>query len=264
MFNNYRNLQKVLNQVEEGEVTSQEAMNILQEPGSEDIGFAKIDKDRSRRRGFPEVVLCEGKTPDQVADIMQEMAKSNDNLLATRANPEIFSEVEKRVAEVRYNERGRVIVRETNSRPRRGHILLVSAGTADQPVLEEAAETAEIMGNKVEKLADAGVAGVHRLLHNARELYRARVIIVVAGMDGALPSVVAGLVNGPVIAVPTSAGYGANLDGVAPLLTMLNSCAAGVGVVNVDNGFGAAYLANSINKLKGLENYEEEKYDQSS
>ncbi len=258
MFNSYKKLKEALKKVETGDLSSEEAISSLQNSGYEDLGFAKIDSDRDRRRGFPEVVLCEGKTPAQSAEIMARMAKNNDNILATRADREDFDAVKEKVPDVRYNERGRVIIREKSPRHRAGHILVVSAGTADQPVVEEAVETARIMGNRVEKLTDAGVAGVHRLLHNTPRLYEARVIIVVAGMDGALPSVVAGLVENPVIAVPTSAGYGANMDGIAPLLTMLNSCASGVGVVNIDNGFGAAYLANSINRLPGLDEYEKE------
>ncbi|SDM02049.1 nickel pincer cofactor biosynthesis protein LarB [Halarsenatibacter silvermanii] len=258
MFNNYEKLKQIIESVEKGNISAEEAMENLKDPGYEDIGFAKIDHDRARRRGFPEVVLCEGKTPEQAAKIMGKMAEKSDNFLATRADPEVFEAVSQQVDDVIYNERGRVIIRENDPLPRRGEILLVSGGTADEPVVEEAAETAEIMGNAVEKLTDAGVAGVHRLLENAEKLYRARVIIVAAGMDGALPSVVAGLVDCPVVAVPTSAGYGTNLEGIAPLLTMLNSCASGIGVVNIDNGFGAAYLASSINKMESLQKYEKD------
>lgn len=256
MFNNYEKLKHIIEKVEAGDINAAEALEDLKDPGYEDLGFAKIDHDRARRRNFPEVVLCEGKTPEQAAKIMEKMAAKSDNLLATRAEPEVFDAVSERLDDVRYNERGRVIVRENDPRPRRGGILVVSGGTADEPVVEEAAETAKIMGNAVEKLTDAGVAGVHRLLKNAEKLYQARVIIVAAGMDGALPSVVAGLVDCPVIAAPTSAGYGTNLEGIAPLLTMLNSCASGIGVVNIDNGFGAAYLASTINKMEPLEKYE--------
>lgn len=259
MFNNYDKLRHIIERVEKGDISTEEALENLQDPGYEDLGFAKVDHDRARRRGFPEVILCQGKTPEQVAEIMERMAEKSDNILATRAEPGVFDAVSERLDDVRYNERGRVIIRENNPRPRRGGILVVSGGTADEPVVEEAAETAEIIGNAVEKLTDAGVAGVHRLLENADKLYQARVIIVAAGMEGALPSVVAGLVNCPVIAVPTSAGYGSNLEGIAPLLTMLNSCASGIGVVNIDNGFGAAYLASSINKMEPLHEYEAER-----
>ena len=244
-----KELLQILNQVGKGQLEPEQALEILQDPGYEDLGFARIDHDRAKRRGFPEVVLCQGKTTDQVVKIMESLACENDNILATRAGPEVFQAVKKVLLEARYNSSGRVIVRENNPRKRVGHIKVISAGTSDQPVLEEACEVAKVLGNRVTRITDAGVAGVHRLLNNVEEINQARVVIVVAGMDGALPSVVAGLVRKPVIAVPTSVGYGANFAGLAPLLTMLNSCASGVGVVNIDNGFGAAYLASSINQL---------------
>ncbi len=246
---NNEKLKNLLKKVKADQIDIEQALDEINDPGYEDIGFAKIDHDRSQRRGFPEVVLCEGKTAEQVVKILKTLKKSHQNILATRAEPEFYEAVKEEIPEIRYNERGRVLVLEKDPLPRVGSIVIVSGGTSDQPVVEEARETAEIMGNKTETLNDAGVAGVHRLLNNVDYLNRAKVIIVVAGMEGALPSVVAGLVNKPVIAAPTSVGYGANLGGIAPLLTMLNSCAAGVGVVNIDNGFGAAYLANSINKL---------------
>ncbi|MFW6023063.1 MAG: nickel pincer cofactor biosynthesis protein LarB [Halanaerobiaceae bacterium] len=247
MYN--RKLRTILKGVQEGSLTIDKALAEINDPGYQDIGIAKIDHNRNKRRGFPEVVLAEGKTSEQVAQIMKALASNHENILATRATEEDFQVVKSVLANVKYNKLGRVIIRETNPLPRVGSVLVVCAGTSDLPVVEETAETLSIMGNKVEKLADAGVAGVHRLLNNIEYLNRSRVIIVVAGMDGALPSVVAGLVSKPVIAVPTSVGYGASFNGLAALLTMLNSCAAGVGVVNIDNGFGAAYLANSINKL---------------
>ncbi len=246
---NQNKIKKILESVEKGEISSDKAMKKLKDPGYEDLGFAKIDHDREDRKGFPEVVLCEGKTTEQIVEIMEKMGEKSKNILGSRAEKEVFEEVKKVLPDARYNELGKMIVREKDPLERVGNILIVSAGTSDQPVVEEAAETAKIMGNKVSRLVDAGVAGVHRLLNNVDKLDKAKVIIVVAGMDGALPSVVAGLVNKPVIAAPTSVGYGANLGGIAPLLTMLNSCASGVGVVNIDNGFGAAYLANSINKI---------------
>ena len=249
MIYSKKELKKILESVQKSELDVDDALNRLSDPGYKDIGFAKLDHNREERRGFPEVVLCEGKTTEQVVKILETLDGIHNNFLGSRAEPEVYEAVREVVPDVRYNKLGRVIVRENDPLERVGSILVVSAGTADLPVVEETVETARIMGNKVEKLADAGVAGVHRLLNNIDFLNKARVIVVVAGMDGALPSVVAGLVNKPVIAVPTSVGYGANLGGVAPLLTMLNSCAAGVGVVNIDNGFGAAYLANSINKL---------------
>lgn len=246
---NQNKIKKILESVEKGEINSDKALEKLKDPGYEDLGFAKIDHDRESRKGFPEVVLCEGKTTDQVVKIMDKMGEKSKNILGSRAEKEVFEEVKKVLPDARYNELGKMIVREKSPLKKVGNILIVSAGTSDQPVVEEAAETAKIMGNKVTRLVDAGVAGVHRLLNNVDKLSEAKVIIVVAGMDGALPSVVAGLVNKPVIAAPTSVGYGANLGGIAPLLTMLNSCASGVGVVNIDNGFGAAYLASSINKI---------------
>lgn len=246
---NQNKIKKILESVENGEISSDKAMKKLKDPGYEDLGYAKIDHDREDRRGFPEVVLCEGKTTEQIVGIMKKMGEKSKNILGSRAEKEVYEEVKKVLPDARYNELGKMIIREKSPLKRVGNILIVSAGTSDQPVVEEAAETAKIMGNKVSRLVDAGVAGVHRLLNNVDKLDEAKVIIVVAGMDGALPSVVAGLVNKPVIAAPTSVGYGANLGGIAPLLTMLNSCASGVGVVNIDNGFGAAYLANSINKI---------------
>lgn len=242
-------IKEILKLVEKGELTSDKALEKLKDPGYEDLGFAKIDHDRASRKGFPEVVLCDGKTTEQVVGIMEKLGEKSDNILASRAEPDVFEEVKKVLPQARYNKAGKMIIREKSPLERVGHILIVSAGTSDQPVVDEAAETAKAMGNKVTRLVDAGVAGVHRLLNNKDKLDEAKVIIVVAGMDGALPSVVAGLIQKPVIAVPTSVGYGANLGGIAPLLTMLNSCASGVGVVNIDNGFGAAYLANSINKI---------------
>ncbi len=242
-------LQELLESVQSNKIDINNALDEILDPGYEDIGFAKIDHNRSQRRGFPEVILCQGKTTSQVVEIFKALAGKNDNILASRATPEMYRAIKAEIEEVRYNELGRVVILERKPVKQVGNILIVSAGTSDIPVVEEAAETARIMGNQVDTLNDAGVAGVHRLLNNVDLLYEAKVIVVVAGMDGALPSVVAGLVNKPVIAVPTSVGYGANLGGLAPLLTMLNSCAAGIGVVNVDNGFGAAYLASSINKI---------------
>ncbi|MFW6238955.1 MAG: nickel pincer cofactor biosynthesis protein LarB [Halanaerobiales bacterium] len=247
-FANRNKLKEILKQVREGVLDVDTAIEEIRDPGFEDIGFARLDHDRGRRRGFPEVVLCEGKTTEQVVKIVAKMSEKHDNILASRAQPEVFAEVKEVVPAARYNELGQMIVIERNKLPRAGLIKVICAGTSDLPVMEEAVETARIMGNKVETIVDAGVAGVHRLLEDADTLNQARVLIVVAGMEGALPSVVGGLVRRPVIAVPTSVGYGANFEGLAPLLTMLNSCAAGIGVVNIDNGFGAAYLANLINK----------------
>ncbi|MEJ6951614.1 nickel pincer cofactor biosynthesis protein LarB [Halanaerobiaceae bacterium ANBcell28] len=245
-----QDIEKILKQVKEGQLGVEEAVKVIKDPGYEDIGIAKIDYNRSKRRGFPEVVLCEGKTTEQVVKILSVHAKNNDNILATRATEEVYDAVKGVLPEARYNTLARTITIEKKPLPREGSIIVVCAGTSDLPVAEEVYETASIMGNKVGKLVDVGVAGIHRLLNNLEELRKARVIVVCAGMEGALPSVVTGLVDKPIIGVPTSVGYGASFNGLSPLLTMLNSCAAGLGVVNIDNGFGAAYLANSINKLK--------------
>jgi NCAIR mutase (PurE)-related protein len=218
---------------------------------TETLGFATLDHHREMRQGFPEVIFCEGKTEKQVAEIAKRIASRGSILLATRATKKQFTAVRKVVRNARFNEIARTISANEKSVKKngRGAILIVTAGTSDLPVAEEAFETAKLMGNDVDRLTDVGVAGIHRILTQSKKLRSASVIIVVAGMDGALPSVVGGLVNVPVIAVPTSVGYGANFGGVAPLLTMLNSCAAGVVVVNIDNGFGAGYAASTINKF---------------
>ncbi|MBI5472575.1 MAG: nickel pincer cofactor biosynthesis protein LarB [Ignavibacteriae bacterium] len=218
----------------------------------EDLGYATVDHHRKMRQGFPEVIFCEGKTELQVAGIATKIVKRGNLLLATRATRKQFAAVKKVVGSARFNALGRCIVANERQTQRsgRGMILIVTAGTSDLPVAEEAYETAKIMGNDVDRLTDVGVAGIHRILTQNNKLRSASVIIVVAGMDGALPSVVGGLVDVPVIGVPTSVGYGANFRGVAPLLTMLNSCAAGVLVVNIDNGFGAGFAASTINRLR--------------
>ncbi|MCK8824099.1 nickel pincer cofactor biosynthesis protein LarB [Fuchsiella alkaliacetigena] len=242
-------LKEILKNVKEGEVEIEEAVEELKGPGYQDLGFAKIDENRQLRRGFPEVILCEGKTTEQVVEIMKSSAASSDRVMATRAEKEVYQAVKEELPAAEYNELGRTITLCQTELAEQGSILVISAGTSDIPVAEEAYETARMMGNRVEKLYDVGVAGIHRLLENQKQLRQARVIIVTAGMEGALASVVGGLVDKPVIAVPTSVGYGASFKGLAALLGMLNSCAAGVGVVNIDNGFGAAYLASLINKL---------------
>lgn len=219
----------------------------LRERPFEDLGFARVDHHRALRQGFPEVVLGLGKTPAQIADISERIVARGATLLVTRASAEAWAAVHERVPGATYLETARLItLRQRDIAPGRGLILVLAAGTSDLPVAEEAACTAEIMGNTVERLYDVGVAGLHRLLGERQRLADAAVIIVVAGMEGALPSVVAGLVSVPVIAVPTSVGYGASFGGVAALLGMLNSCASGVSVVNIDNGFGAANIASLI------------------
>jgi len=215
----------------------------------EDIGYAKLDHHRSLRKGFPEVVFCQGKTTEQSVEIIKRLAERNTRVLATRADRTVFDSVKELIPDARYNELARTIIISRDKVDLAGHILVISAGTADLPVAEEAIETASIMGNYVERLYDVGVAGLHRLLGSLAIINSARVLIVVAGMEGALPSVVAGLVNKPVIAVPTSTGYGASFKGLSALLTMLNSCVPGIAVVNIDNGFGAGYLASIINHM---------------
>ncbi len=215
-----------------------------------DLGFARVDTDRRRRCGFPEVIFCQGKTPPEVAAIAQTVLAHDPVVLGTRATPEHFSAVAAVLPTAVYHARGRCIVVEREPLPRlSGRVGVICAGTSDLPVAEEAAVTLETFGNPVERITDVGVAGLHRLLAVRGKLEACRVLVVVAGMEGALPSVVAGLVSVPVIAVPTSVGYGASFGGLAALLGMLNSCGSGVTVVNIDNGFGAAYAAATINRL---------------
>lgn len=247
---NERNLRDLLLGIQQHEMSLDEGVAKLKDLPFEDLGFAKVDHHRQLRQGFPEVVYCAGKTTEQVVTIVERLAeRSENNLLATRAGYEVFEAVVKRIPDAEYHELARLIVVRRGKQEQRGHILVMSAGTSDLPVAEEAAITAEVMGSRVERLYDTGVAGIHRLLSQKEKLLAARVIIVVAGMEGALASVVGGLVDKPVIAVPTSVGYGASFGGVAALLAMLNSCASGVSVVNIDNGFGAGYQAALINKL---------------
>ena len=216
----------------------------------EDLGFARVDHHRSIRQGFPEVILGLGKTPAQIAAIAAEIVRRGSTLLVTRANQEAYDAVRAEVPDATYYPDAAIIaLRQQDVSPGKGTIVVAAAGTADLPVAEEAAKTAELMGNDVCRLYDVGVAGLHRLLGERARLASARVVIVVAGMEGALPSVIAGLVSVPVVAVPTSIGYGASFGGIAALLGMLNSCASGVSVVNIDNGFGAATIASLINHL---------------
>jgi pyridinium-3,5-biscarboxylic acid mononucleotide synthase len=240
----------LLKDVKEGSVEIEEALFKLKCLPFEDLGFAKLDYHRSLRGGAPEVVFCQGKTPDQVAHIVERLAKQSQDILATRASAEVFARVRELPLEIEFHEMARIIVVNPNrSRKQVGNIVVASAGTADMPVAEEAAITAEVLGNRVDRLYDVGVAGLHRLLENRERLFRANVVIAVAGMEGALASVIGGLLDKPVIGVPTSVGYGVSLGGISALLTMLNSCASGVSVVNIDNGFGAGFQANLINKL---------------
>ncbi len=242
-------LKILFEKVKSGEIEVSDALKSLRTLPFEDLGFSKIDHHRQLRTGFPEVIFCQGKTDDQVTQISERILNAGHPLLATRATPSMYEGVKELHPEARYNELGRTIsVLQTTSDGKDG-VLVVSAGTSDLPVAEEAAETAFMMGCPPERLYDVGVAGLHRLISNHQKLLNARVIIVVAGMEGALPSVIGGLVGTPVIAVPTSVGYGASFGGLAALLGMLNSCASGVTVVNIDNGFGAGYSASLINRL---------------
>ncbi len=243
-------LQNILDQVAEGKMDTREAMEQLKELPYQDIGFANIDQHRNIRTGHPETIYCEGKTPEQVAAIIEKMKVKNSNILGTRASAEVFEKVREVAPEAVYYPVARVFtVKKSDEMQSEKVIAVITAGTSDIPVAEEAAITAETMGNQVDRIYDVGVAGIHRLFARLDRIRSANVIIVVAGMEGALASVVGGLVDKPVIAVPTSVGYGASFGGVAALLTMLNSCAAGVAVVNIDNGFGAGCLASNINKL---------------
>lgn len=244
------NLRKIFHKVRRGELSPDEAVEQLRHLPFEDLDFAKVDHHRALRVGMPEIILGQGKTPAQVGEIFARLARHSGNVLATRASQEQFAAVKKRVRGAEYHSLARAItLRRDSSIVGKGTIAVVSAGTSDVPVAEEALITAEVMGNRVEHFYDVGVAGIHRLLAHRKALVKARVVIVCAGMEGALPSVVGGLVGVPVIAVPTSIGYGASFNGLAALLGMLNSCASNVTVVNIDNGFGAGYVASLINRL---------------
>lgn len=215
----------------------------------EDLGFAKVDLHRAIRKRISEVIFCPGKNSEQIIKIMKSISRVSKPVIVTHAKKEIFDRVREKIPEAKFYEDARLIVLEKrNQQRRKGRVLIITGGTSDYPVAEEAAVTLNVLGNKVERLYDVGVAGIHRLLLNRNKIKSTKVIIVVAGMEGALASVVAGMVDKPVIAVPTSVGYGANFKGIAPLLTMLNCCAPGVVVVNIDNGFGAGYFAHLINK----------------
>lgn len=247
---NAESIRRLFEQVRRGSLSPDEAVGRLRHLPFEDLGFAKVDHHRALRVGMPEVVFGEGKTPIQLAQIFSRLATQGGNILVTRVVRQQFIAVKKKVRRAEYRESARAIALwHDKKRYGKGTIAVVSAGTSDIPVAEEAVLTAEIMGNDVERLYDVGVAGIHRLLANRGTLARARVVIVCAGMEGALPSVVGGLIGVPVIAVPTSVGYGAAFKGVAALLGMMNSCASNVSVVNIDNGFGAGYVASLINRL---------------
>lgn len=243
-------IKSLLEAVKENKLDIEDAIGKLEDLPFKDLGFAKIDNHREIRVGYPEVIYCEGKTIEQVSDIVKFMLTKSNNILGTRATEEMYNAVKEICKEAEYNKLGRTITIKKREQPLTdNYIAIVAAGTSDLPVVEEAYETAKILGNKVEKITDVGVAGIHRLFSRLDIIRGARVVIVIAGMEGALASVIGGLVDKPIIAVPTSVGYGANFGGIAALLSMLNSCASGVSVVNIDNGFGAAYNASIINKL---------------
>ena len=242
-------IRKILEEFKGGTLSADDALHRLRGLPFEDIGFANIDHHRSLRQGFPEVVFGGGKTAEQVARIVEAMHKHDHNILVTRSTMEHFERVKQIASEAQFYEAARAIaIVKDNTIRGKGVVMVVSAGTADIPVAEEAVVTLKVMGNDVDSLYDVGVAGLHRLLERRERLVKARVVVVAAGMEGALPSVVGGLVSVPVIAVPTSVGYGASFNGVAALLGMLNSCASNVSVVNIDNGFGAAVVASLINR----------------
>jgi len=245
-----RHLEELLQRVSTGDLSPNEAFESLKTLPFEDLGFVNIDQHRNIRTGYPEAVFCQGKTSEQIAAIMSRLVETNDNVIGSRATPENHQAVLELVPDAVYYEEARMIVINRRPKPESNKIIaIVTAGTADIPVAEEAAITAMMLGNQVDRIYDVGVAGIHRLFAKLDRIRAANVVIVIAGMEGALASVVGGLVETPVIAVPTSIGYGANLGGISALLSMLNSCANGVGIVNIDNGFGAAYLASNINRL---------------
>ena len=249
-----RHLDELLQKVASGETSPVDAYEVLKTLPFQDLGFVNIDQHRNLRTGYPEAVFCQGKTSAQIAEIFVRLAESNDNIMGTRATPENYEAVRDLVPDALYYEEARMIVVNRDPQPKHDRtVAVVTAGTADIPVAEEAAVTAMMLGNPVDRIYDVGVAGIHRLFAKLDRIRQAHVVIVVAGMEGALASVVGGLVEAPVIAVPTSIGYGANLGGISALLSMLNSCANGVGIVNIDNGFGAAYLAANINRLSQRE-----------
>lgn len=245
---NEERVRALLGDVQNGAVSIEDATQLLRRLPVEDLGFATLDHHRALRQGFPEVIYCAGKTPEQTALIMERLAAQSDTVLGTRATLAHLEATKALVPDVQWNEAARALYIERDPRPKKAGIVVVSAGTSDLPVAAEAVITASLMGNDVQQFHDIGVAGLHRLLNRLPVLQEAKAIVAVAGMEGALPSVLGGLVNVPVIAVPTSVGYGASFGGMAALLAMLNSCASGIAVVNIDNGFGAGYMAALINR----------------
>ncbi len=248
---NIKKIKRLLEDVKEGRLSVGDALERLKVIPYEDMGFATLDSHRHLRQGFPEVIMGESKDAPQIITLMERLIEHGENVLVTRIDADKAEAVRKRFKDAGYNPTSRSLTYLTHDidKKGKGKILVICAGTSDLPIAEEAVVTCEMMGNDVDRMYDVGVAGIHRLLNQKDKLFSARVVIVVAGMEGALPSVVGGLIDKPVIAVPTSIGYGANFSGLAPLLTMLNSCAAGIAVVNIDNGFGAGYVASLINRL---------------
>ena len=244
-------IRDLLENVKNNNLDIEDALDILKDLPYEDLGYANIDHHRQIRNGYPEVIYCEGKTDEHILGIIDKMNRKKSNILGTRCRKETFEKIKLHYRNAEYEEVSKILRIKNNdiAQKRKGKILILSGGTSDIPVADEAYYTAKFLGNEVERIYDVGVAGIHRLLNKVKVIQQARVIVVVAGMEGALPSVVGGLVEVPIIAVPTSVGYGANFGGLSALLTMLNSCASGISVVNIDNGFGAGYLASIINRL---------------
>jgi NCAIR mutase (PurE)-related protein len=247
---NIKEVEKLLNDVKTGETTVDKALEVLKNFPYTDLGFARIDHHREMRTGYPEIIYCAGKSVEQVKEIVRVMSERENNVIGTRANQEMFEAVKSIIPSAVYYPMARIIsVQKKKPETPESSIAIITAGTSDMPVAEEAAITAELLGNKVLRIYDAGVAGIHRLVDKLPEIRNCRVVVVIAGMEGALASVVGGLVDKPVIAVPTSVGYGANFGGISALLAMLTSCSTGVTVVNIDNGFGAGFSASMINKM---------------
>ncbi|MBC7088351.1 MAG: nickel pincer cofactor biosynthesis protein LarB [Tissierellales bacterium] len=242
-------LEDILKKVKIGELSIEDAVKTLKKMPYEELGFAKLDHHRKVRKGYGEVILCEGKSKDHLINIFKHFAENDVDVLGTRASKEQFESIKEIIENVEYDDLSRILKLKRSSYKNLGNIAICTGGTSDIPVAEEAAQTAEFFGSKVLRIYDVGVAGIHRLLSKVDEISSANCIIAVAGMEGALPGVIAGMVDKPVIAVPTSVGYGTNFNGISSLLTMLNSCAEGIAVVNIDNGFGAGYIANQINQL---------------
>lgn len=248
---NIKEVEELLNNVKNGGTSVDEALDVLKNFPYTDLGFAKIDNHREIRTGYPEIIYCAGKSVEQVKEIIRVMAEKENNVIGTRASQEMYEAVKDIIPDAVYYPMARIIsVQKKKPASPETRIAVITAGTSDMPVAEEAAITAELLGNKVLRIYDSGVAGIHRLVDKLPEIRSCRVIVVIAGMEGALASVVGGLVDKPVIAVPTSVGYGANFGGISALLAMLTSCSTGVTVVNIDNGFGAGFSASMINKME--------------